>query len=126
MFTTCPIFFFLSVKPDMNIYILTVSRGLVRNSNPWVPLHKMRSILGQILLVLVYIGSQNFAGARYRNSKFCGCQVPVAPVLSRPLIYQGAYCSREHTFSNPIAKKQNLYVLLFLMLKVVSSNPIFS
>ena len=29
------------------------TRGLVRNSNPRVPLHNMRSILGQVLLVLV-------------------------------------------------------------------------
>ena len=70
----------------------TSLRGLDRNSNPRVPLQNMHSILSQVLLVLVgfswfhYIGSKNFTGARKSTSKFCGCQAPVAPVLSRPLL----------------------------------------
>ena len=52
------------MKMNQNIYVYIENegsskiwvpgdRGLVRNSNPRVPLNNMQSILGQVLLVLV-------------------------------------------------------------------------
>ena len=59
-------------------------RGRVRNFNPRVPLIT-ESMSERVPLV---IRDQNFAGAIYGNLKFYGCLAPVAPVLTRPLIFQ--------------------------------------
>ena len=61
-------------------------RGLVRNFNPWVPKYMTSKSYGCQVLLLIEV-SQNFTGAKHKNSNFNGCQASVAPALTGPLIW---------------------------------------
>ena len=75
-------------------------------------------------------------GARYRTSKFCGCQAPVAPVLSRPLrritrvpkVPYNSYFSWHFTMKSPNFCSSNLNLrkmrVDFAKNRLHLSNPI--